>query len=656
MGRFPGRHIDQRRLSMAGLVVAAILLVAVNAFSNGAFRGFRLDFTEGLVFTLSDGTRKVLGEIDEPITLRFFYSDQLGEVLPAYASHAARVRELIEQYVGLAGGRIHLEIHRPEPFSEEEDLAVSLGLQGLPVNQAGDLGYFGLVGTNSTDDEELIPFFQAERGRFLEYDLTKLVSALAKPEKKVVGLMTTLPMGGGAANPMLGPRAAAPSWMIVEQLRQRFELRQLSPQAKEIDDDIGVLMLVHPKSLDDQTLYAIDQFVLGGGRLLAFVDPHSEADRGGPISMMGGTSSDLSKLLDAWGVEVLADKIVGDRTAAIRVSTGTAGRRRVIEHLAWLSLGETHINRDDVVTAELERIILAAAGVIRKRADASTKVTPLLTSSREAMQIEANKLRIFPNFTSLIADYRPENEILVLAARVAGQVESAFPEGPPVKPKDPTAKKDEQKSAATGEAEKQETGAADAAAKHLGKSKEPIEVILVADTDMLQDQFWVQIQDFFGQRIAVPTSNNGDFVLNAIDNLSGSGALIGLRGRGQTARPFDLVRRIQLDAELRYRAKERELRNKLADTEKQLKDLQVADEAQGTVILSGDQVKAIKTFRAEMLVIRKEVREVQHALRRDIDRLDMWLKFVNIALIPVLVGLAAIVPGVVRRRRRQRTA
>lgn len=639
------RNPNRTGLAVAGILVAAVFFVAINALSSGLLRGLSLDFTEGRLFTLSDGTRKLLAEIDEPVTLRLFYSPQLGEAFPAYSAYSARIRELLERYKSMSNGMIRLEIYSPEPFSDDEDQAVSFGMNGIAVNAEGDTVYLGLAGSNSTDDEKVIPFLHIDRERFLEYDLTRMVADLANPKRKIVGLISGLPIQGRPGNPMLGPRGGGvPAWQFVREIEQQFEIRNIAEDGSPIAEDVDVLMLVHPIGLDEKTLYAIDQYVLGGGKVVAFVDPHAEAQQpASPMMQMPGeTSSSLPGLLEAWGVDLSSEKIVGDKDSAIRVSvpSRSGSGSEIVDYLPWMSFDASNIDADDVVTADISRMIVASAGAIRRRADATTEIKPLLFTGRQAMEFDTNRIRFTPDPMGLWADFESADEVFVVAARISGVIKSAFPDGPP--------KSDEEENAETDGGDESPE-----AAPHLAESTGPINIILVADTDLLRDQFWVQMRDFFGQQVAVRTSGNADFVVNAIENLSGSDALIGLRSRGDSARPFALVRRLQQDAEDRYRKREQELETKLSETEKKLSTLQTGETQDGEFILSQEQEQAIDDFRGEMVVIRKDLRNVQRALRRDIDRLDAWLKFVNIGLVPLLVGIAAIVLGILRRKRRR---
>ena len=666
-------RLNRTTLVALGLALAVALFFALNIFAEGAFRNASLDLTQGRLYTLSDSTRKLLAGLKEPITLRFYFSPRLGESVPSYANYAARVRELLERYASLAGGEIRLEVYNPEPFSDAEDRAVGFGLQGVPLGNAGEQVYFGLAGTNSTDDEEVIAFFQPERERFLEYDLTKLVAGLANPKKKVIGLISTLPLSGSFGNPMMGG-GGSPPWVVTEQMRQQFTVRELGDNPDKIDKDIDVLMIVHPKNLAEKTQFAIDQYVLGGGRAMVFVDPNAESDSAGanPMISMGATASDLKQLFDAWGIALVPDKVAGDRSLATRVQAPIGGRTQTVDYIAWLTLGQDNLNHDDAVTADLSRIIMATPGILEQRKEATTSLSPLIETTPAATEIAAEKLRLLPDFTSLLADYKPVGHPLVLAARIQGQVKTAFPDGPPGEKKAEEGKGDAAAAqGGKGDASKAEPApsaagpgeaapaaadkaAAGTAAAWLKESVKPINVIAVADVDMLQDRLWVRTQNFFGQQLIEPTASNGDFVINGLDNLAGSDALIGLRGRGLSARPFDLVQRLRAEADQRYLAKAQELQDQLKDTEKRLASLQKEGEGTSHQVLTADQQKEIDKFRDEVISIRKSLRDVQHALRQNIERLGVWLKFVDIGLVPILVGIAAIAVAVVRAHRRRR--
>jgi len=624
-------------VAVAGLVLATVAFGAGNMLVDRLATGMRVDFTQEKLFTLSQGTRNLLARIDEPVTLRLYVSERLGREIPSYGVYAARVRELLEEYRAAANGRIKLQIIDPQPFSDEEDRAVAMGLQGVPVNQTGEQVYFGIAASNSADKDAIIPFLQPERERFLEYDLTKLIFDLVTPKKKTVGLISSLPLQGQ----FMGPRVPPQPWAIHDQLTQFFDLQRIERDAATIPEGVGVLLIVHPRDLPPATLYAIDQFVLRGGRALVFVDPHAEGEMGrpGPAAQTGMTGSDMPELLKSWGVELVEGKVAGDRLAARRVSAGDAQRVRAVDYLAWLSLRETAFDKSDVLLADTQILNMASAGILKPVPGSTVTVTPIIRSSDQSQEIEAEKVKFQPDPVALLANFKSGGERLILGARLRGQAKTAFPDGPP----QPEKKEGEEA------APKPDLPA------HLAQSREPINVIVIADTDMLEDRMWAQVQEFFGQRLAVPVANNGDFVINALDHLAGSDDLISLRSRGQSTRPFTVMLEIQRQAELAFRAKERELTEKLRATETKLKELQTKEQGEGAAraIVTASQQQAVDQFRAEMVETRRELRDVQFELRRDIQALETRIRALNIGLIPAAIGVFAIGLGLFRLRRRR---
>ena len=660
---------SRRAVAITALVMIALMLISANIVA-ARFLASRLDLTAEHLYTLSSGTRHTLARIDEPITLRFYYSTRLGDEVPSYGVYAQRVRELLDQYVAAAHGKIRLEVYNPQAFSDAEDRAVAFGLKGVPLDAQGEQVYFGLAATNSTDDQQVIAFFAPEREGFLEYDLTKLVHALAFPKKTVVGLMTPLPLEGDMMAMMRG--RPSPPMTVIEQLQQLDQVKSLGSDIDAIPADIDVLMLVHPQKLPEKTMFAVDQFVLKGGKALVFVDPLSELQASRPSQRNppgSTTSSDLERLFKSWGFEVPANTVVGDRRAAQRVGVPVPGRTtRPLDYIAWLNLKAANLNRDDMITADLSHINMASSGIIEPIDGAKTVIEPLITTSPDSTKIPAEKLAGLPDVAGLLAQFKSDNKRYILAARVTGMVDTAFPDGPPnpepAKPQTaekpdppdaPDSDSNETKPAETAAAPPSPAEASAApAAGWVKTSVQPINIVVVADTDLLDDRFWVQSQDFFGQRVLIPTANNGDFVANAVEVLAGGNDLVGLRSRGTSARPFDVVSEIERDAQERYSAEERALQQKLKDTQAKLAELTGKDRGDAPATLSPDQTKAIDEFRTDMLQTRRQLREVQAALRSDIGRLKAGLEFLDIALIPIIVAIVAVILGMVRLRRRGR--
>jgi ABC-type uncharacterized transport system involved in gliding motility auxiliary subunit len=622
--------MDRNRLSLVAILLLIILFFSINIFSNATFISTKADLTEDKLFTVSDGTKQVLEGIEEPITVRLYFSKSLGERSPGYATYHTRVRELLEQYADISGGKLQLETYNPEPFTDEEDRAVSFGLRGVPVNSANDLGYFGLAATNSTDDQEIIPFFVRDREAFIEYDLTKLVYSLATPRKPVIGIMTDLPVFG---NP--NPQFARPEWGFVARIKDFFTTAPVAKDVPAIPADIDILMIAHPRELSEQTQYAIDQFVMRGGSVMVLVDTNAEtAPLAAPPMGQGRApqpdQSDLQRLLQAWGVELIENVVAGDRKLARRVSMGGAGMQRpvVTDYVAWISAGKDSMDPEDVVTGQLEEINFATPGAIRKIDGATTTIQPLIETSEDSMLIDSARIRPTPQIIEILNEFEPRNEKLLLAARITGPASSAFPDG----------LKLEDGSTAPG---------------HVAQT-DNIRVIVVSDVDMLYDQFWSENQNFMGQNVSVPFADNANFVVNALDSLSGSEALIGLRARGETSRPFTVVENLEKQAEIEYRATEQELRQKLQQAEAELNTLlkRGGSQADLDAILSDEQKKQIEKTRVEMIDLRRELRDVQGALRQDIEALDAKLKFLNIWLMPGLVILALLLVSFLRYRRR----
>jgi ABC-type uncharacterized transport system involved in gliding motility auxiliary subunit len=612
---------DRRRLTVAGIVLAIVMFVALNVFGALTLRGDRLDLTENRQFTLSPGTLQLLSGIEEPITLRLYASRSLREANPFLGSYADRVHDLLRTFADAAHGKITVEHIDPEPFSPEEDRAVGFGLEAIPADPGGaGNGYLGIAGTNSTDDVDVLPVLSPEREAFLEYDLTRMVHNLSHPDKPVVALVSSLPING---DPALQYRP----WQVMQELGQFFDVRYTGGDIDRFADDVDVLMLVHPQGLSEKTLYAIDQFVLRGGKALVFVDPQSEAQAiRQQQGMPGDTFSNLERLFPAWGIAYDPNQVVADPRAARQVAYPSGGRDQVVDYLPWLSLDRGHLAADEVVTAELNRVNLASSGFLKHQQGAATTMAPLLRSSPDAMALPADKVRMFPDPFAILRDFRPGSEALVLAARLSGPLKSAFEKAPE---------------------------GAGGGAEHLGESQAPAQIIVVADSDLLDDRNWLASQRMLGQEMTVPLADNANLVANALDYLVGSEALLSLRGREVTVRPFTKVAEIRREAERQYRAKEQELLQKLGDLQEKLNALQLG-EVEDESLLSDAQRQEIESFRGQLLDTRRELRDVQLALRKDIEELRDRVRFVNIAAVPLLIAAFAIVLAVIRRVRYRR--
>ena len=606
---------SKNRIDRIGLTaLAVIFLVGVTLIS--LLPGLRLDLTSNRLYTLSEGTKKIVGSIPEPVNVYLFFSDKATADIPQLRTYAGRVREMLEEFASRSDGKLKLTVIDPLPFSDEEDRATGFGLRAINLGNNADPIYFGIAATNSVGDDEIIPFLDPAKESFLEYDLAKLVYSLANPKKPVVGLLSSLPMTAGF-DPMT--QQISQPWVIADQLRQLFDLRILEPGLEKIDADIRVLMLVHPKNLSDETLYAIDQFILRGGRALIFVDPFAEIDQGASPDPMAagppGRASSLDKLFKAWGVSVDGANIVGDDRYALTVSSMDT---QPVRHLGIIGIGQDGLSQDDVATSGLNLVNLAFAGHITGRKDAVAKITPLIRSSDKAGLIPIEKLAMASDPALLRTDFAPTGERYTLAARLGGKLPSAFP--------------------------------TDGKPGHIAVASEPVNVLLVADADLLADRLWVQTQDVLGQRLSTAFANNADLVVNALDNLLGSSDLIGIRSRATFQRPFTRVQDLRREAETRFRSAEQSLQQELEETEARLGELQASRKDQSTAILSPQQEQEVERFKAHRLELRKELRQVQRELDQDIEQLGTRLKAINVALVPLIISLASILLVLFRRR------
>ena len=631
------KRIDTAKLAVLAIIIAAVLFVSVNIVTNVWFANVRADFTQNGSFSTTSALRPIFQNISEPVTVRLYYTEGVGTVSPRHGQYYQRVRDLLEQYSKLAGGKIKLELYNPEPFSDAEDRAVGFGLQSLPLNQNGEVGYFGLAATNSTDDTQVIPFFNVDRERFLEYDLTKVIYNLARPTLPKIGYISSLVIDGAASlsqeQLQQYQQAGAefpPAWAFMQQIREFFTLQKLEPNLKEIPAGIDLLLMVQAENLTPEAQLAIDQFVLKGGKVLAFVDPVAES-----IGVMIGTTSvgqrqrpgslaGMQKLLNAWGVRIVEGKVVGDIDAALRINMGMNGRPVLSDYVAWMHLDPSHFDPNDAITGDLKQMNFATAGVIEPVAAAGTTVTPLITTGSHSQRFEADRFQGVPEIVSMFRDFKSQDKREVLAARITGKSKTAFP-----------------REAATLK-------------DGLTESKQPIQVVVVSDSDMLMDRFWVQVGGQPGQQVMVPTADNGNFVAAALENLTGAVALSTLRGHGLQSHPFTLIDDIRRDAELQYRAKEQSLTVHLQELQQKADAMQPKADAGGAPVLSEQDKKTIESYRNDILSTRRQLRDVQRSLRESIESLQSTFTFANIAGVPVIFGLILIAVAVLRHRRRQR--
>ena len=606
--------MSNRTLVFLGLFFGGVTLLAVNMISWETLRLYQFDATQNRLFTLTDSTKKVIDGVKDPITIKLYYNDLLGDRAPVYGLYAQRIEALLQHYATLSGGLITFEKISPEPFSDEEDRAVAAGMTALRLG-GGQKGYLGIAASNSTDDEEVIPFMSLDRASFLEYDLTKMVLKLSSPAKKPVGLITGLDMRGA-----VGPQGQpVPAWLVMKKLEEFFNIRNVDLKSGRLPDGLDALILTAPPKLSDKMAEAIEQFALSGKPVLVFADPFTETKPRLPDGLKRN-GQNLVRLLKAWGVSIDPDKVVGDGVHPRRIQFNSATQPVIVDYLVWLTLGKESFDVKSPILANVERLQMATVGALSAIKGAGTKFSPLVTSSGKSMLYPLSDIAP-PDPVKLINRFLPDGKPKVLAARVSGKAKAVFGNN---------------KQSSPGR-----------------KSSGAINVVVVADSDFLYDTFWARGQRSGTTSIIVPVANNPDLVLNALEVLSGGAALAGLRGRGVENRPFTKVEEIRRRAEARYRKRELVLNNKLKAAQKKLSEIQSKGQ-KGEVFLSDDDRQAILGFRREVVALRQDLRNVQRALNRDIDRLQFWVQFVNTAGVPLLIGLGGLVFAGWRRQRRKK--
>ena len=609
MAMNPFAKMSKTKLSWIALTFGAVILFAVNMIGWESLKLYRLDVTENKLFTLSDSTRKVIADVDDPITLKFYYTDALGARAPAYGLYADRVQALLAHYSSLSNGKIIFQKISPEPFSDEEDRAVAAGLTAIPLGTSQAKGYLSLVGSNSTDDEEVIPFMTLQRSPFLEYDLTLMIHKLSKPARKTVGLITGLDMTGA-----MGPNGKpVPPWLIVRQMEEFFNVRTIASDAKKVLDNIDILMIVAPKKLSDELAFSIDQFALSGKPVVVFADPFSELNPRNPTALKKD-GANFRKLLSGWGADVVADKVVADPQNSRRIQFNSRTQPVIVNYIVWLNYTEKAFDKNEPIFSRVKRLVLATPGAVRHNTKAGTKFQPLIETDTNSALLSTD-LMVPPDPIKLLNGFLPDNKPKTLMARLSGTAKSSF--GPK------TGKK--------------------LGAKTLGaKAQGAINVIVMGDADMLFDSFWARGGNSAGQQVVVPIANNQDLLLNVLENVSGGSALSGLRGRGIENRPFTRVQNLQRRAETLYRKRERVLSDNLKQAQKKLADIQ-GKVSKGQVILSDEDKEAILTIRREVVAVRRDLRDVQRSLNKDIERLEFWVQVINTIGVPLLILLGALI-------------
>ncbi|TAE34757.1 MAG: hypothetical protein EAY65_01140 [Alphaproteobacteria bacterium] len=609
-------------------IIALILLFASNMLVRNLAYDLRVDATEQKLYSLSDATTTLLHNLKEPITIRVFFSERAAKDLPIFQAYAVRVRNLLAQSVERTRGMLKVEFLNPEPFTESEDLAMTHGLEGIPMDTAGTKFYFGMSVENSTDQRGVMPFLDPAREQFLEYDVMRLITEMAQPRRKKIAIISGLPMRGGLSGERgitVTQQAFTPPWAIYEQVDEAFDVQVIDKHATSFDTDVDAVWVVHPVGFTKELTYALDQYLLAGGKALIMLDSKAK------ISTLEQKHSSLEPLLSHWGIKFSEGFVAADSHAAIQVEAMDASSKLLTyPNVTWLDLKGSDFSDDSVITASLEHVRMIESGFFTRDDNASVVLEPLIHTSVNAMQASVADAEKESETLSIYRNYTSQNKPLVLAAQLNGIVDSAFARE--------SLSKDQQK-------------------KHLARSEHPIHLIVVGDVDMLQNDYWAKTQEFSGKNLIMPTADNGAFILNSLEYLTGEGALINLRTRHSKNRTFAVLDTMKREAEQRYRTKEHELKEQLVDMETRIHELQGIEKQQNdsNALFTAEQQKEISRFREIFLATRTQLRAVQHQLEQEIEALGTRLAWINILSVPCLLFIASfIVPARLRKIRNRK--
>jgi len=631
--------------STVGVLAMAGILVAINLIASAAKA--RVDLTQEKAYTLSAGTRDILKKLDTPIRVRFYCSqppEATAETV-LLRGYARQIEDLLTEYKQAAKGKLIVERLNPEPDSDAEDSARLDGVEGAMLSN-GEKFYLGLAAIQ-LDQKQTIPFFDPRKERLLEYDISRAISRVGTPEKPVVGIMSPLPVFGMPANPMMmrmGQQGGQEPWVIINELKNDFTVRNVGMDVDKIDDDVKVLVLIHPREISDKAQYAIDQFVLRGGKMIAFLDALpfviDTKEQNQMFGAIPNSGSNLEKLLKAWGLKLDTAKVVADLNFKVQLA-GRGGRPQ--EAPAFLSITKEGINKDDVLTSQIDNVWLPFAGSFSGTPVDGLKETVLLHSTKDSQLVDGFMANIAGEAT--MKEFKPSGTEYALAVRLNGKFKTAFPEGKPAEKKEDPAKPDEKKDEKK-DADKKEPD------NSLKESQKETQVILVGDADMLSDRVALQpIQSFFGTMYQ-PANGNFAFAQNAIEQLTGDVALINVRSRATLNRPFTRINDLETKANVQFQSKIKALEEGRAEAQRKIGDLQQAKKDKDQrFILSPEQQAELVKLREQEVKTSKDLKQVQKDLRKEVVSLESRLKVINIAAVPALVCCSGLALAFVKRKR-----
>ena len=598
--------IKSKSVIKLSILLSIIIFFSINIIINNMLGYSRIDFTENKLYSLSEGTKKLLKNLDEPIHLRLFISSNLVKDVPQFSTYANRVETILKTYSNISNGKITIEIIDPKPFSDEEDRAVGMGINPFNATEMSDSLYFGLAATNSTNGQKNIPMFSPERETFLEYDLTSLISELSQTKKPIVSIIDNLGLSADG-------RVGKPEQQILKQMKEMFKVEMVNESANELDKDTKILMVIHPKFLSDETLYMIDQWVLKGGATLIFLDPYAETELSRQQGMPPmNPRSDLKKLLDTWGIKFDNKQAVLDSEFGFRIARKINGRDVQVTNYPWLNIRGEGLNKNDSTLSNLSTIVMTTAGSLQDT-NKNPILEPIIRSSKKSGVGDAQKAgNPEGDPRDLLSNIKSDNENYTLAGWIKANLNSSF-----INSED---KKDNQ----------------------LMKSKNKSNVLIVTDADMLMDRNWLTQRGAF--------ANNGDFVLNIVEKMIGGNALSDLRGKSTSWRPFEKIIELEKIAEEKFLIEEQMLAKKLEGMEDKIRNL-TQNNDKDTDVLSPETIKAIDGFKTEMMATRSQLRNVKFDLRRDVDLLKKWIISINVAILPIVFAAVSLIISLRRKRK-----
>lgn len=630
------KQLETALYSAVGVAVMFVILVGANIILG--LVKTRVDLTAERSYTLSAGTRAILAKLDTPVKVRLYCTQGDAQMPVQIKNYARRVEDLLAEYRQASKGLIEIEKLDPQPDTEAEESASLDGIEGQSLNLT-DRIFFGLS-VSCLDIKEAIPFLSPSRERLLEYDITRALARVAKPERPVIGVMSALPVFGAPMNPMMmqmGQQGGREPWVFISELRRDFTVKEVGMDVDKIDDDVKVLIVLYPKGISDKGQFAIDQFVLRGGKLVAFLDPLSIADsrasQMNPMQRASASGATMDKLLKTWGVEFDMNKVVADMNYMIQLNRG--GREEVAP--AVMLLTQKGINENDIVTGQIDSALIPYSGVFSGTPATGLTQTVLLKTSDRSQLIE----KMMAEFAgdNIVKSFSASGKELPIAIRLTGKFKTAFPDGKPKDKPEPGAedKKDDKKDAPAGEL--------------IKESAKENTVILFADSDLLYDPVCVQVQNIFGQRIVQPQYGNLNLAQSLVEQMSGDDNLIAVRSRASLNRPFTVVKEMEAKAQESYRAKIKQLDDSLQETQSRLNELQRTKDKSQRSILSPEQQAEIAKFKKQEADAKRELRAVRKNLRRDIDSLETRVKWINIAGMPLVVAVGGVGLALLKRKK-----